>query len=47
MRKQSFLTAAVQNMKRLTKSFFISLFSLFTALIQSAAPRFPRKVADC
>jgi DNA topoisomerase IB len=47
MREQSFLTAAVQNMKRLARAFFFSLFSLLPALIQTATPRFLRKVAVC
>ena len=45
MREQSFPTAAVQNMKRLAKAFFIPLFSLLTALIQTATLRIPRKLA--
>lgn len=38
MREQSFLTAAVQNMKRLAKAFFIPFSILFIALIQTAPP---------
>ena len=44
MREQSFLTAAVQNMKRLANAFF-PLFSLFIVLIQTTTPRPFRKVA--
>ena len=47
MREQSFLTAAVQNMKRLAKAFFIPFLLLFPALIQTATLRLSRKVAVC
>ena len=47
MREQSFLTAAVQNMKRLVKAFFFSLFFLLSTEFQTATLRLTRKVAVC
>jgi len=47
MCEQSFLTAAVQNMKRLARTFFIRLSPLYIALIQTATLRFPWKAAVC
>ena len=47
MREQSFLTAAVQNMKRLAKAFFVPLSLLLISLIKTATPRLIRKVAVC
>ena len=47
MREQSFLTAAVQNMKRLAKAFFVSLSLLLIALIKTATLRLSRNVAVC
>ena len=47
MREQSFLTAAVQNMKRLVKAFFILLRFFLATFTQTATSRFFRKVAVC
>ena len=47
MREQSFLTAAVQNMKRLAKAFFLPFFFLPPAFLQTTTLRLSRKVAVC
>ncbi len=47
MREQSFLTAAVQNMKRLARPFFLPFFFLPPAFLQTATLRSSRKVAVC
>ena len=41
MREQSFLTAAVQNMKRLVRAFFIPLLLAYSAHSNSHSPHLP------
>ena len=47
MREQSFLTAAVQNMKRLAMDFFLPFLRTLSVFCQTATSRMTRKMAVC